>query len=761
MITPKPPPETDATLRQRAEAQWRKRIENSADAFGDLTLRDTNLLMHELHVHQIELEMQNEELRRAKTEADDAKARYQDLYDLAPVGYCTVNADGVISQANLTLTTLLGVTHKALIGKPLARFVCREDQDTVYRVRQQVLSPPGAPGHAGAPPTCELRMVRGDGASFWAQWTASTKRDAQGAPELRLVVVEISARKAAEAETLLAASVFKHAREGIMITRPDGTIMDVNDTFTRITGYTRDEVVGQSPRMLNSGRHGPDFYVAMWQSLKTEGYWSGEIWNRRKSGEVFAEIQTISAVRDAQGQLQHYVALFSDITAQKEHQRQLEHIAHFDALTNLPNRVLLADRLHQAVAQATRRGDTVAVAYLDLDGFKSVNDHYGHDVGDQLLIALASNMKDALREGDTMARIGGDEFVAVFTDLTHPQASLPLLTRLLEAAAQPVLVGDIQVQVSASLGVTFYPQAQEIEADQLLRQADQAMYQAKMAGRNRYHVFDALQDTDLRVHHEDLHHIERALARHEFVLHFQPKVNMRTGQVIGAEALIRWQHPEKGLLAPATFLPVIEEHPRAVAIGEWVIDMALQQIERWREAGLDLGVSVNIGARQLQQGDFVERLKTILAAHPKVVPSCLELEILETSAVKDMAQVSSVIDACQQMGIAFALDDFGTGYSSLTYLKRLHVAMLKIDQSFVRDMLQDADDRSILQGVIGLASAFKRGVIAEGVETIAHGTALLELGCDLAQGYCIARPMPGDAMPDWVETWAGGSNPFG
>jgi diguanylate cyclase (GGDEF)-like protein len=513
--------------------------------------------------------------------------------------------------------------------------------------------------------------------------------------------------------------------------------------------------------MLNSGRHGPDFYVAMWQSLKTEGYWSGEIWNRRKSGEVFAEIQTISAVRDAQGQLQHYVALFSDITAQKEHQRQLEHIAHFDALTNLPNRVLLADRLHQAVAQATRRGDTVAVAYLDLDGFKSVNDHYGHDVGDQLLIALASNMKDALREGDTMARIGGDEFVAVFTDLTHPQASLPLLTRLLEAAAQPVLVGDIQVQVSASLGVTFYPQAQEIEADQLLRQADQAMYQAKLAGRNRYHVFDALQDNDLRIHHEDLQHIQRALERHEFVLHFQPKVNMRTGQVIGAEALIRWQHPEKGLLAPATFLPVIEEHPLAVAIGEWVIDMALQQIERWREAGLDLGVSVNIGARQLQQGDFVERLKTILAAHPKVVPSCLELEILETSAVKDMAQVSSVIDACQQMGIAFALDDFGTGYSSLTYLKRLHVAMLKIDQSFVRDMLQDADDRSILQGVIGLASAFKRGVIAEGVETIAHGTALLELGCDLAQGYCIARPMPGDAMPDWVETWAGGSNPFG
>ncbi|MFZ4626496.1 MAG: putative bifunctional diguanylate cyclase/phosphodiesterase, partial [Rhodoferax sp.] len=597
-----------------------------------------------------------------------------------------------------------------------------------------MLSPPAKPGTVGEPPTCELRMLRADGTPFWAQWTASSELDAQGKPELRLVVHDIRARKAAEASLLLSASVFKHAREGIMITAPDATIIDVNETFTHITGYARDEVLGQSPRMLNSGRHGADFYTGMWQSLSAQGYWSGEIWNRRKSGEVFAEIQTISAVHDSQGTLQHYVALFSDITAIKEHQSQLEHIAHFDALTNLPNRVLLADRLHQAVAQCTRRGDTLAVAYLDLDGFKSVNDHYGHDVGDQLLMALANHMKDALREGDTMARIGGDEFVAVFTDLTHPQASLPLLTRLLEAAAQPVLVGDFTVQVSASLGVTFYPQAQPIEADQLLRQADQAMYQAKMAGRNRYHVFDALQDNDLRIHHEDLQHIQRALERHEFVLHYQPKVNMRSGQVIGVEALIRWQHPEKGLLAPAAFLPVIEEHPLAVAVGEWVIDTALHQIEQWREAGLDIGVSVNIGAYQLQQNDFVARLQGILAAYPQVLPSCLELEILETSALKDMAQVSRVIEACEQIGIAFALDDFGTGYSSLTYLKRLHVRQLKIDQSFVHDMLQDSDDRSILQGVISLATAFKREVIAEGVESIAHGTALLQMGCDLAQG---------------------------
>ena len=309
------------------------------------------------------------------------------------------------------------------------------------------------------------------------------------------------------------------------------------------------------------------------------------------------------------------------------------------------------------------------------------------------------------------------------------------------------------LQGSASIGVSFYPQTNDIGADQLLRQADQAMYQAKLAGKNRYHVFDADHDSSLRVHHDALRRIDLALRRGEFVLHFQPKVNMRSGQIIGAEALIRWQHPEKGLLAPAAFLPVIEDHPLAIEVGEWVIDAALTQIEVWHAAGLDLVVSVNIGAHQLQQGDFVQCLQYILAKHPQVSPSSLNLEVLETSALEDMAKVSQVIEDCQNMGVKFALDDFGTGYSSLTYLKQLRVAMLKIDQSFVRDMLDDPDDLAILVGVIGLANAFKCEVLAEGVETVAHGSALLDLGCELAQGYGIARPMPAEAMPTWTATW--------
>jgi diguanylate cyclase (GGDEF)-like protein/PAS domain S-box-containing protein len=457
--------------------------------------------------------------------------------------------------------------------------------------------------------------------------------------------------------------------------------------------------------------------------------------------------------RDADGKPLRMIGTNSDITERKAHQSQLERVAHFDALTNLPNRVLLADRLQQAMAQALRRAQHLAVVYLDLDGFKAINDQHGHDTGDQVLIALAQRMKLALREGDSLARIGGDEFVIVLIDVDDRVASLPMLNRLKAACAQNVQVGVLSLQVSASVGITFYPQAQDIDADQLLRQADQAMYQAKLAGKNRLHFFDATQDSSIRGRHESVERIRLALEQREFVLHYQPKVNMRSGQIIGAEALIRWQHPEKGLLSPAMFLPFIEDHPLAVDIGEWVIDTALTQIERWHAAGLDMRVSVNVGSRQLQQGDFVDRFKFILAKHPQVKPSSLELEVLETSALEDIAQVSDVIEACAHLGVKFALDDFGTGYSSLAYLKLLRVAMLKIDQSFVRDMLEDPDDLAILQGVIGLAAAFRRQVIAEGVETVAHGTLLLQLGCELAQGYGIAQPMSAEQMPAWSTAW--------
>ncbi|MBV5298858.1 MAG: EAL domain-containing protein [Rhodoferax sp.] len=564
---------------------------------------------------------------------------------------------------------------------------------------------------------------------------------------------EVTIRKLAEGRLQLAAGVFASAREGIIITNLAGEIIDVNEAFTRITGYGHDEVVGQNPSFLSSGHQTTEFYQNMWGQLTSLGHWSGEIWNHRKNGDVYAEMFTITTIFDAQGEPQNYVALFSDITDLKAQQRELDHIAHFDVLTGLPNRVLLADRLRQGMAQAVRRDQQLAVIFLDFDGFKRINDEHGVEAGDLFLMTVAKRVKQSIREGDTLARIGGDEFVAVLHDIDDRTSCLPLLSRLLEAAALPVQLLNVVLRVSASLGVTFYPQILDMDAEQLLRQSEQAMYQAKLAGKNRFHMFDTAQDSGMHHHHEQTKRIRKGLFSGEFSLHYQPKVNMRTGQVIGAEALIRWQHPDQGLQMPGSFLPAVENHPLAIDIGEWVIESALTQMDTWHAQGFDLPVSVNIGTRQLRHLDFVERLRDILARHPNIKASSLGLEIQETSAIDDIASVSHIVEQCTDLGVVFAIDDFGTGFSSLTHLKRLPVAIIKLDQSFVRDMLVDLEDLSVLEGVIGLARAFHREVIAEGVETIEHGIMLLRLGCEQAQGFGIARPMPAQDLPRWAAQW--------
>lgn len=663
----------------------------------------------------------------------------------------SMDQDGRVMTWNHRAEVIFGYTEEQAAGREVAELIVPAAYREAHRQGVARFIKTGS-SNAIIGKRTEIQAMRADGSEFPVEITVSAPRWNE-MQVFGAYVRDITERKQAEEKRQLAASVFTHANEAITITAPDGTIIDVNDAFTRITGYSRAEVLGKNPRILSSGRQGPTFYAEMWHSLTENGHWHGEIWNRRKSGEIFAERLTISAVRDAQGATQHYVGLFSDITILKEHEKQLEHIAHYDALTTLPNRVLLADRLRQGMAQTQRREQRLAVACLDLDGFKAINDLHGHEAGDQLLIGITAHMKEALREGDTLARIGGDEFVAVLLDLNDVAGSMPLLARLLAAASEPVLLGERSLQVSASLGVTFYPQTEVMDPDQLLRQADQAMYQAKLAGKNRYHIFDAEHDRSIRGRHENLEHIRRALAKHEFMLHYQPKVNMRTGTVIGVEALIRWQHPERGLLSPGVFLPIIEDHPLAVDLGEWVIDAALTQMECWQAAGLHLPVSVNISARQLQQPDFVQRLRGLLTRHPRVPAGNLELEVLETSALEDLAHITETINTCQELGVGFAMDDFGTGYSSLTYLKRLPVTLLKIDQSFVRDMLDDPDDLAILEGVIGLAMAFRRAVIAEGVETTEHGELLLRLGCELGQGHGIARPMPAARIADWIASW--------
>jgi len=658
------------------------------------------------------------------------------------------DTNGSIEYVNPAFTENTGYLPKELIGKNPRILRSSDTKSEEYTTLWKTLS-------SGNTWRGEFHNRKKNGELFWEVASIAPVKQKNGNISHYVAVKEdITALKNAEEKLKLAASVFSHAREGIIITNDRATIIDVNNAFTLMTGFSREDVIGKNPRVLQSGRQSAEFYDDMWQALLKDDHWSGEVWNRHKNGEVFAVMKTISAVRNEHGIITHYVSLGNDITQIKEHQKQLERIAHYDLLTNLPNRVLLADRLSQAIMQCSRHEQSLAVVFLDLDGFKQVNDTHSHNVGDELLIAVSIRMKEALREGDTLARIGGDEFVAVLTDLTTVEDCEPVLERLLLAASEPVTIGDIVLNISASIGVTIYPK-DSVDADQLMRHADQAMYVAKQSGKNRYHLFDTAQDDAVKVQRESLEAIRSALDNHQFVLHYQPKVNMRTGRVIGTEALIRWQHPKRGLLNPIEFLPTIENNPMSIEIGEWVIDSALSQISQWQAMGLNLPVStsVNIAAAQLQQPDFTQKLTTLLAKHPNVDPRYLELEVLETTALEDVQHVSTIMNACIALGVNFALDDFGTGYSSLTYLRRLPASIIKIDQTFVRDMLHDTDDLAIVEGVIALAKSFKRDVIAEGVETIEHGTALLELGCDLVQGYGIARPMPASDIPAWIKDW--------
>lgn len=704
-------------------------------------LADSN---SQLHATLTEMTVLHE---RLKTE----KALLRGLIDNIPDYIFIKNTDSTYLACNKAVESYFGVAESEIVGKTDFDFVDAETAE-MFRLRDKETL---ALNHVSIH---EEWITYPDGRKFCLETLKVPFKDDQQVT-LGLIGVsrDITERKQADIKLQLAAKVFTHAREGIMIADADGTIIEVNETFSQITGYSREEVVGQNPRILQSGRQEPAFYETMWKALLEKGHWYGEIWNRHKSGKVFAEMITISAVNDAAGNTQHYVALFTDITHMKEHQQELEHIAHYDALTCLPNRVLLTDRLQQAMIRNERRNQSLAVVYLDLDGFKSVNDSYDHQTGDELLIAISKRMKDALREGDTLARIGGDEFVAILADLEQITDCEPVLVRLLQAASSPIRLEYAELQLSASIGVTLHPQ-DDVDADQLIRHADQAMYIAKQEGKNRYHLFDIEHDAAIKTQQERLEDIRAALDNLEFVLYYQPKVNIITGEVIGAEALIRWQHPQRGLLSPAEFLPFTDSHPLSVNIGEWVIDSVLTQMREWNASGLDMVVSVNIGAKQFQQADFVERIALLLAAHPGIRPACLELEVLETSALEDLDAVSKKIKACREMGVRFALDDFGTGFSSLTYLRHLPVDILKIDQSFVRDMLVDQDDLAIVNGVIGLANTFSRQVIAEGVETMSHAKKLVAMGCQLAQGFGIATPMPAAEMPDWVTMWQSGQS---
>jgi len=656
----------------------------------------------------------------------------------------TIATDGAITDVNLATEQITGYSKEELVGTDFADYFTDPDKATAGYLEAY---------EKGSVRDYYLELKHKDGRVAPVLYNASVYKDSSG----NVVGVFAAARDISqqiEAEKIqLSDRVFRESHDGIIITNSRGVIVDINPTFTEITGYSRKDVIGQNPNILSSGKQSSEFYSEMWDSTIKNGHWQGEVWNRKKNGELYAELLSISSLADERGNTLHYVGIFSDITNSKKQQEKLELMAHYDVLTKLPNRALFADRFVQEIAHSKRNKSLLGVCFLDLDNFKPVNDNYGHDAGDQLLVEVAKRIKSNIRGEDTVSRQGGDEFAILLGSLKSVRECEQTLERIHHALAQPYIIDNHSHNITVSAGVTIYP-TDNSDIDTLIRHADQAMYEAKRSGRNCFYFFNAQQDEEELHKHHRLDEIQNALQNEEFELYYQPKVNMKTGHAFGAEALIRWIHPEKGLVPPLDFLPITEGTALEINIGNWVIEQALRQLAEWQGRGLELEVSVNISSKHLTSPLFVKCLTALLAKYPSIDSKYLQLEILESSVLTNVDTIRDIIRECRRkLGVSVALDDFGTGYSSLTHLRNLPVSRIKIDQSFVRDMLDDPSDYAIIDGVIGLSDSFNKDVIAEGVETLEHGLMLLVMGCNEAQGYGISKPIPASEFQVWMSQY--------
>ncbi|MDP1525177.1 MAG: EAL domain-containing protein [Rhodocyclaceae bacterium] len=552
----------------------------------------------------------------------------------------------------------------------------------------------------------------------------------------------INARQQAEQDLRIAATAFE-AQEAILITDTQSTIVRVNRAFSRITGFAPDEVIGRKPSHFKSGRHDAEFYRQMWATLAREGSWSGEIWDRRRDGEVFPKWLTITAVVDAAGKPTHYVGNFIDITEQKTAEANMLRLAYHDALTGLPNRFSLRERMEQVIALAKRDRSRFALMLIDLDHFKQINDSLGHLVGDQLLIEVGKRLTESVRESDIVARLGGDEFVVVLNAQETPDTARHLAEKITDVLSTPFQIANNELRTSPSIGICLFPDDAD-ELDELLKHADVAMYQAKAQGRGRYQFFTPEMQAAVTHRMQIENDLRNALTEKQFVLHYQPQVDLRTGHIFGVEALVRWQHPQRGLIPPADFIPIAEETGLIDGIGNWVIDTACRQLQVWKSRGLpELSMSINISVGQFRDKTLAERIRATAHA-ADILPHCIDLEVTETMAMASPNETIEVLHALQRQGISLSIDDFGTGYSSLAYLKLLPFNTLKIDRTFVMDIETDANDAGICDVTVLLAHKLGRETIAEGVETAGQLKFLLSIGCEKVQGYLISKPLPAD-----------------
>jgi len=684
------------------------------------------------------------DLEQAHQALMETETRYRLMVDQMADAFFVTDLNGRIVDVNQRACDTLGYTRAELLD--LSVLDVEQDFDLAGATALwEALQP-------GQSVTIQGRHRRKDGTAFPVEIRLSCI-ELNGQRLLPALAHDISERVQAEEKLRQAAVVFDNAQEGVMVTDRNARILAVNPAFCEITGYDEAEVLGETPAKFKSGRHDTAFYQAMWSALSETGRWQGEVWDRRRDGEVYPKWLSISAVRDATGQIVRYVSLFADITHLKESEARLEHLAHFDVLTELPNRLLFTSRLEHAVEQARRHGRHIALLFLDLDRFKTVNDSLGHPAGDELLIAVAQRIRTRLRDEDTLARLGGDEFVILLEQLDEAQMAAIVAQDVLRELAAPVqLSGGHEVFIGASIGISLFPDDAD-NAMRLVSSADAALYQAKEQGRNTYRFYTEALTTAANEHLALETRLRRGLERGEFVLHYQPLIDAHSGRPIGVEALVRWQPPGEALVPPDKFIPIAEETGLIVPLGEWILRTACAQARAWLDAGLaPLVMAVNLSGRQFQAADMAELVRAVLL-DTGLPARFLELELTESVIMEQADQAIATLDALKSLGVRLAIDDFGTGYSSLAYLKRFPIDKLKIDRSFVDGLADDSNDREIAATIIAMARSLNLEVLAEGVETEQQLAFLRLYGCDQYQGYLFSKPIPADEIERWLPSF--------
>jgi diguanylate cyclase (GGDEF)-like protein/PAS domain S-box-containing protein len=650
----------------------------------------------------------------------------------------TMDLAGYITGSNKSADQLFGYSAAEAVGKHILFIYADPDaEDDSDNFHDAFLE------HGGR--EMEVRRRRKSGEVFWASLQLSLMRDENGDPcGLVGYLSDITERVEAEKTMRLQSRIFEHSEESILITDAGRHILSVNPAFGAITGYRQEEVIGQTPAILRSERHPPEFYEDIWMHVEQDGSWHGEVWTRRKNGEDFPSWASISLVKNHDGQVSHYFSIFTDITERKRAEEQIHHLAYYDDLTGLPNRSLFYQLVNQALAEAQRNRLHGAILFVDLNRFKPINDTLGHAVGDRLLQQVAERLRQAVRTADVVARLGGDEFVIALFDITQREHAAVVAQKILTALDPAFWVEGNELQMSAAIGISAYPR-DGFDTESLLRMADIAMYRAKQSGQAGYafysHEMNQRTLDRLKIESGLRHGIENS----ELLLHYQPKVDIASGRIVGVEALVRWLHPTRGMVSPGEFIPVAEESGLVVRLSAWVLEAALRQAQLWLAAGLPVvKIAVNLSARDFSPS-LAGRVQELLTSHG-VPPAWLELEITEGMLTHSSEEVITMMDQLTAMGVTLALDDFGTGYSSLSYLKRFPIDTLKIDQSFIRGIPADSDDCAIAGAIVSMAQRLGHRVIAEGVETAEQLAYLESLGCQEIQGYYFSPPVAVDKL---------------